>query len=123
MKLTSSEGLEEMFNPPVHHQRQTIFSIPETISPKTYSQVYKTPQLESKTEGREPPDGDESDPLPSPTPPYPRKSRSSFPTWNLKNPYGEGDPSGDDDPLDDNSSGSEHGSPKGRKPTPDWGDS
>ena len=73
-KLTSSEGLEEVFNPPVHHWRQIIFSIPETISPKSYSRVYKTPQLESKSEGREPPDGDESDPPPSPTPPYPRKS-------------------------------------------------
>jgi len=37
MKLTSSKGLEEMFNPPVHHWRQTIFSVSESISPKTYS--------------------------------------------------------------------------------------
>ena len=73
-KLTSSEGLEEIFNPPVHHRRQTIFSVPETISPKTYSQVYKTIQFESKSEGRGPPDEDDSDPPPSPTPPFPRKS-------------------------------------------------
>jgi len=112
-----------MFNPPVHHWRQTIFSIPETVSPKTYSRVYKTPQFESKTEGREPPDEDEPDFTPSPTPPFPRKSRSSFPTWSIRNPMGKPNPPGDDDPLDDGSSDGEPEPHKRGRPTPDWRDS
>ena len=70
-KLTKSEGLKEMFTPLGHTRRTTIFSVPETPTPKVTTRTYTASHLGAPQKGKQPADDDDgssdSDLSPSPS--------------------------------------------------------